>query len=846
MGAQFPADLTSLDIMKGLIEKFNLVVEPLPGTKTFRIEPYQNWIDQGAQVDWSDKVDIGTKFEISHPAIEQPKTIIFSDEEDSDFYNVDAKSKNRFGLTYGAYVFNFDGDIAQNSERKVGTTFAATPVSAIPNSTEFIVPHLCEIADNTTTTPIQYKPRLLYDNGKKTTPNDALGIDASNKINRGKYWIRNNATGLPVSQSYWYQMTPLTTVPANFASGQDLHFDNLNWQPYIQLYSNGRTANSAYSTYWGSYINTLYDEDARKLKCNVYLTPLDIANLNLNNKYFIMGNYWRINKISSANLCRPQNTEVELIKIPARTTKFPSRRTYVRGLQPAPSNPAIRISAINANGTVSYEDASTGASVSSYSLVSVAGPKDNLIVSQTGSNAVAVWNYQQQTTPQSTNQQQTILGVNNVNAIASRVSVVGSENEIAGTTDSIDLTGDGNVIGETNTNITIISSNDNTVTAQAQNNVIIIGGENNTIQSSQLGAYDTTSDVSLINVSGSTIDNTFKTNFIGRFTQNLNSLGTLYSNASQGYDYYGMNIMANTALEEGYWFNVDPVNLNNTGGNKTFNLGTAPPALPVSSSYRNKYLFLINKSGANGTTTINLDDIDGVSTNFPNDGRAMLFWTNGNVNKCNPVVINKAGSDIFLPDNSFSITLDEPYQCLEIHASSISGQGYWKVIRRTTETRRNSYLQSINANETVSILPEDVNTCVKMEFGETLTACGLETDGASFYFPANGVYEVTVEGYAYNPNHNNVNAYLTLYQSGTPIPNSSVGVQLDNKGQYYFVNKTWMVTISDACNEDLSVYALFDNAETTFSRYEPGGNCISIPALAIQIKYVGGGYGVCF
>jgi hypothetical protein len=33
MGEQFPSDLKALDFLQGLIEKFNLVIEPVPGTR---------------------------------------------------------------------------------------------------------------------------------------------------------------------------------------------------------------------------------------------------------------------------------------------------------------------------------------------------------------------------------------------------------------------------------------------------------------------------------------------------------------------------------------------------------------------------------------------------------------------------------------------------------------------------------------------------------------------------------------------------------------------------------------------------------------------------------------------
>lgn len=844
MGYQFPADMTCWDIMKGLSEKFNLVIEPLPGTKTFKIEPYQNWIDEGTQIDWSNKVDIGTKFQLSHPAIEQPKTIIFSDEEDNDFYNVDAKEKNRFGYTYGTYVFNFDGDIAQNSERRIGKTFAATPVSAIPNSTQFIIPHLCEISDNSTTTPIQYKPRLLYDNGKKLTPTDALGVDSNLTINRGKYYFRDNNTGLAVSQSYWYQMTPLTTVPTNFTSGQDLHFNNLNWQPYIQLYSNGRTAKDAYSEYWGSYINTLYDEDARKLKCNVYLTPLDIANIRLNNKYFIMGNYWRVNKIANANLNRPQNTEVELIKVPVRITKYPARRTYIRGLDLIPATDAsIRISQLNANGTVSYENAETGTPVTSFRPISVAGPKDNLIVSQNGANAVAVWNYQEQTTPQSANQQQTILGVNNVNAIASRVSVVGSENEVSGTTDSIDLTGDRNTIGETNTNITIISSNDNTIDAQNQTNIIIEGGEGNIIKSDQIisspGADIPTNNIILLNVSGSTITNTEKSNFIGRFTQNTNTLGTLYNNLAQGYDYYGMNVMASTGLEEAYWFNTRPLYINSIG-NTTYNMNTTEA--------RNRYAVYINKSGAAGITDINLDDIDGVSGNFPQRGRSIIFYTDANCSPASPVKINRGGSDVFLPSfsgNGLNITLDEPWQVCEIHGNYNPNDGatWWQVIRRTTEQRRNSYGHYVMSTAYETSADECYNPLFDITLKEYGVVCdnSVPANGSKIYVPYAGMWKFTYTIHFYFDITTKNSVGLSISKNGVIIPASTVFEIYHNKESNHSLVNTYLVDIGNPTSEYIqsNIYS-FDPITLIPST----SDCRSAYPATIECYYVGGGYGI--
>ena len=70
MRQQFPDDLKALDLIQALVEKFNLVIEPVPNQPNLlRIEPYDAWTDLGAQIDWTNKVDRDTKFQISHPAI---------------------------------------------------------------------------------------------------------------------------------------------------------------------------------------------------------------------------------------------------------------------------------------------------------------------------------------------------------------------------------------------------------------------------------------------------------------------------------------------------------------------------------------------------------------------------------------------------------------------------------------------------------------------------------------------------------------------------------------------------------------------------------------------------------
>ena len=179
MNQQFSPDFKALDFIQGLIEKFNLVIEPVPGQKNLlSIEPYDTWADQGTILDWTNKVDRDINYEISHPVIEQPRTIIFSDEDDDDYLN--EYTRQTFGRTYGQYIYTSDSDLAEG-ERRIGKVFAPTPTTNIPNSSAFIIPHLCTktIGSSEAYRPIAFKPRLLYGIGIQNVEAAAVGFTTS-------------------------------------------------------------------------------------------------------------------------------------------------------------------------------------------------------------------------------------------------------------------------------------------------------------------------------------------------------------------------------------------------------------------------------------------------------------------------------------------------------------------------------------------------------------------------------------------------------------------------------------------------------------------------------------------
>lgn len=484
MQQQFPDDLKALDLLQGVIEKFNLVIEPVPNAKNLlRIEPYNEWAETGTIIDWTNKVDRDTNFEIQHPAIEQPRTIIFSDEEDDDYLN--EYTQTTFDRVYGQYTYTSVSDLAEG-ERKIGKVFAPTPTTNIPNSNEFIIPHLCTktVGSDDTYKPMVFKPRLLYGIGPKTVEALAAGFSGSATLT-GSYFLLDE-NGVSTQQTQWYQVSSLTETPIS-GTAFDVHFNNNNqgagaiapyWSNVAPIGSNFISGSGdAFTTYWANYINGLYDVDARKLTCNIYLAPSEVQNIALNQKVFIDGQYYRINKINGANLTRRDSVEVELIKTVARQLTFPRRRIRAT---PADQPRDVQFTGYDPSGTGRYIDFNTGDFVEDFNIIAQAGPLDGLKVYETGSGTgSAVWNYEPPIIPIV---QQTVIGTNNIATDSSKTFTVGSKNSVGKSVSTATTLGQFNTVEENVTNAFVVGQQ-NTV-GQTQQNIQILGGQGNLVSGS--------------------------------------------------------------------------------------------------------------------------------------------------------------------------------------------------------------------------------------------------------------------------------------------------------------------------------------------------------------------------
>ena len=132
-------------------------------------------------------------------------------------------------------------------------------------------------------------------------------ILSSKKKNANSWNIKEGANSYSKT-SYGYAGhldDPITpTKDLNFGAPSEVYF-SVSGYPSANLFNE----------YWDEYIAQIADKDSKILECYVYLTPLDIAQLDFSKAVFIDGIRFRINKVSDYDYTNNDLVKVELLKI---------------------------------------------------------------------------------------------------------------------------------------------------------------------------------------------------------------------------------------------------------------------------------------------------------------------------------------------------------------------------------------------------------------------------------------------------------------------------------------------------------------------------------------------------
>jgi hypothetical protein len=815
MAQQFEEQAKSLDFLKGIIQMFNLVVEPKKDErKTLIIEPFDTWRDSGVIKDWTTKFDSATKISIKHPIQDQPRKLIHRLEDDDDSLNVFSKQQFDREYPYGTNFYTADSDIAQG-DKVIGSFFAPTPTKGIGGGNNIIIPHLYK-SDAGEKKPIKFKPRLLY-----LIPNRGT-IDAVG----GKIFVRAD-TGLSVGKTSYPTLNHLSALPAD-DSTTSLHFNANKWYPYHNNFAYGYTINGLFNQYWGRYINELYDDDARVMTCNIYFDPYELPTIQLNDKIFIKDAYYRINKISGFNLSKKESVQVELLK--ASVSQFTFKRH--RGVRVGVDKTAdLTLSSFDTiSGQATYVDINTGETYSSGSFLKNIAKLDSLAFEGDKAVFTPEFNLTLQTDGRNSldgnfNQDQSIgyalgnITEGTIGKDVDRAIAVGSNINLQQNVRSALTIGDNLTVGSGSTFATILNSDGGNIINE-NNYGFIIGGSGSSIAG---GDY-----VGVINSELATVRESDYTTLINGHTNDvvLNGSGHLVlglNNEGLGLDLLNYR---NNSNYLGDTYNGGAI----FSEFATLQMGVGEVTLTGSNSGQGKHdnLFILNWSGLSpATSIINLPS----SVNSDYKKIKYTFISNGTFDGGTQVKILPFGAQLINGVSQY--TLQNAYESVTLFSDGVG----WITTQASSGGSGGIHYGSFydTTDQTATL----ANTQYSMSFNSTDIVGGVTLASGSRIYPnAIGTFDIQFSAQLKKNTGGDIKVYIWLAKNGTNVADTNTAVQITGGSGHEAVAAWNFFAKSTSLTDFFELRWGSDTAGTTLDTQTPAVGP-GIPSIILTVDQIG-------
>jgi len=309
--------LKKIDFIKGITTMFNLVWEPSrEEEKSFQIQPWVDWIEEGSQKNWTRLLDASTDTKLTPSFIGQPHILNFAGLDDSDLQNTEYQDEYKRNWLYRE--FNSGIKVIRDTG-EVSVPFGGTPLESIPSKTatqypDWVIPTLGKLlpgdpAQNQSgkVQPIQPKPRILFYNGLQSNPipwyldNDAVGPTGTAQ---NQYPLVSEFSSFPPDN--------FTELVLNFQSKRALWS---NQSTFVQ-----QSQNDLYVKYWQKYVEWIYNVYNRRLTATFRLDPYDVQGLKFNDKVWVKDSWFFVERINNYPVGEVALVEVDLIKVPDSIT----------------------------------------------------------------------------------------------------------------------------------------------------------------------------------------------------------------------------------------------------------------------------------------------------------------------------------------------------------------------------------------------------------------------------------------------------------------------------------------------------------------------------------------------
>jgi hypothetical protein len=311
-----PCDETKLDFISGLTGLFNLYWYTDEALKKVYVEPYKDFYKESAYaLDWTHKLDMSKPQETLFLTDKLGKDLRFRYKEDSKDGEVEYLESN-LGYPYHSTLISLQDEYLPEIEEH-GTSFYA-PTTSIRDR-EYIdgnngdapwVPLI--VKDHVSNVSWQTKPERSM-GGWKLRILSYEGVKTFNgTMYAGYKWNDSSHDGTAGHTNEY-------PCAQTFHDVDDSFGETLDYADNIQ--------DGLYTRFWKPYIDSI-TSNPRIKECYLYLTPSDIAQLDLRVPIFLVedghanGSYWIIEKIIDYKPHEDSVTKVRLLQIGANSTNL--------------------------------------------------------------------------------------------------------------------------------------------------------------------------------------------------------------------------------------------------------------------------------------------------------------------------------------------------------------------------------------------------------------------------------------------------------------------------------------------------------------------------------------------
>lgn len=259
-------DLSQWEFFTIFKDKFNLLVMSSDDNpNNLIIEPYNDWVDSGNLLDWTNKID---DREIKYnPITGLARSIKFSHIKDENDWSV----VNTNGWNEEANYHHYsDIELTDKEEEVVEVKSSNTRILSLG---QMVIPFI--VCSDTDKKLWENKPRILYDNGVQTLASDRYAFGT-----------------ISATEDEYLQFSPVDAYPIGSADNSQ-YFSTYNYSEA----GGAVVLNSLYYNYWDKYINELYHKDTRIAKVKAYITAKDLNELSFNDIILIKNRKYRLKMI---------------------------------------------------------------------------------------------------------------------------------------------------------------------------------------------------------------------------------------------------------------------------------------------------------------------------------------------------------------------------------------------------------------------------------------------------------------------------------------------------------------------------------------------------------------------